>query len=85
MRAVGRADSAGLSLLAAGPGLAWLPLELLDRLPGAPLRELSLAFVRRRYRTGFVARRAAKDLAPFRMLEEAVRDAALGRGIGSPG
>ena len=28
---------------------------------------------------------AAEDMAPFRMLEEAVRDAALGRRIGSPG
>ncbi len=85
VRAIVRAGSAGLALLAAGPWLAWLPLELLDRLPGAPLRALPLAFGRRRYRTGFVARRAAENLAPFRMLEEAVRDAALGRRIGSPG
>ena len=85
VRAVVRAGSAGLALLGAGPWLAWLPLELLDRLPGAPLRALPLAFGRRRYRTGFVARRAAEDLAPLRMLEDAVRDAALRQRIGPPG
>ena len=79
VRAVVRAGSAGLTLLADGPWLAWLPLDLLDRLPGTPLRALPLAFGRRGYRTGFVARRSAEDLEPFRMLETAVRDAALGR------
>ena len=51
-------------------------------MPGASLKALPLAFGRRRYRTGFVARRAAEDLAPFRMIEDAVHAAALGRGIG---
>ena len=51
--------------------------NLLDQLPGAPLKALPLTFGRRRYRTGFVARRSAEDLAPFRHLEAAVRDAAL--------
>ena len=79
VRAVLRAGSAGLTLLAAGPWLAWLSLDLLDRLPGTPLRALPLAFGRRRYRTGFIARRSAEDLEPFRMLEQSVRDAAFGR------
>lgn len=79
VRAVLRAGSAGLTLLAAGPWLAWLPLDLLDRLPGLPLRALPLSFGRRPYRAGFVARRSAEDLEPFRALEAAVRDAALGR------
>ncbi len=79
VRAVVRAGSAGLTLLADGPWLAWLPLELLDRLPGTPLRALPLDFGRFRYRTGFLARRSAEDLEPFRALEQAVRDAALGR------
>ena len=77
VRAVVRAGSAGLLLLAGGPWLGWLPLNLLDRLPGAPLKALPLTFGRRRYRTGFVARRSAEDLAAFRHLEAAVRDAAL--------
>ena len=79
VRAVLRAGSTGQTLLAAGPWLAWLPLDLLGRLPGTPLRALPLAFGRRRYRAGFVTRRSAEDLEPFRMLEAAVRDAALGR------
>ena len=85
VRAVLRAGSAGLTLLADGPWLAWLPLDLLDRLPGAPLRALPLEFGRRRYRTGFLARRSAEDLEPFRALEQAVRDAAPGRSGGPPG
>ena len=79
VRAVMRAGSAGLTLLAAGPWLSWLPLDLLDRLPGTPLKALPLDFGRRRYRAGFVARRTAEDLEPFRALEAAVRNAALGR------
>ena len=85
VRAVLRAGSAGLALLAAGPWLAWLPLDLLDRLPGTPLRALPLDFGRRRCRTGFLARRSAEDLEPFRALEAAVRDAALRRSGGRPG
>ena len=79
VRAGLRTGSAGLTLLAAGPWLAWLPLDLLDRLPGTPLKALPLDFGRRRYRAGFIARRSAEDLEPFRMLEQSVRDAALGR------
>ena len=84
VRAVLRAGSAGLTLLAAGPWLAWLPLDLLDRLPGTPLKALPLDFGRRRYRAGLIARRSAEDLEPFRMLEHSVRDAAPGRSPGPP-
>ena len=69
--------------MAGGPCLAWLPVELLQRLPGGLVRPLSVEIGRYRYRSGFVARRAAEDLAPFRALEQAVRDMALGRD-GSP-
>ena len=61
------------------PWLAWLSTELLNRLPGGLIRPLPVEIGRYRYRTGFVARRAAEDLAPFRALEQAVRDIALGR------
>ena len=79
VKTVLRADAAGLFLLATGPWLARLPLEFLDRLPGANLRPLPLRFGRCRCRAGFIARRSAEDLAPFRLLQEAVRDAALER------
>ena len=74
-----RLGAAGLAALAPGPWLAWLPVELLRRLPGELVRPLPVRIGRFRYRTGFVARRAAEDLAPFRALEQAVRDTALGR------
>jgi len=85
VRPVVRAGSPGIALLAAGPWLGWLPLELIEHLPGAPLKALPLAFGRRRYRTGFVVRRAAEDLEPFRALKHTVHAAALGRPIGPPG
>ncbi len=77
VRPVLRANSAGLLLLATGPWLAWLPLDLLDALPGPPVAPLPLAFGRRRYRTGFVARRSAEDHVPFRLLQQTVRERAL--------
>ena len=80
-----RLAAAGLFVLAGGPWLAWLPLELLDRLPGGLVRPLPVDIGRYRYRSGFVARRSAEDLAPFRALEQAVRDTALGRDGPPPG
>ena len=83
--AVLRLDGAGLFAMAGGPWLAWLPVELLGRLSGGLVRPLPVEIGRYRYRTGFVARRAAEDLAPFRALEQAVRDTALGRDSHQPG
>ncbi|MYA89513.1 MAG: LysR family transcriptional regulator [Boseongicola sp. SB0662_bin_57] len=77
-----RLGAAGLFALARGPWLAWLSIELLDCLPDGPVRPVPVEIGRFRYRTGFLARRSAEDLPPFRALEQAVRDAALGR---SPG
>ena len=74
-----RAGAAGLSVMADGPWLALLPLELLHGLPGLELRPLDTAFGRHRYRVGFVARRTAGDLAPFRLLLRTVRRLALDR------
>ena len=74
-----RLGAAGLAALARGPWLAWLPVELTRRLPGGLVRPLPVRIGCFRYRSGLVARRAAEDLPPFRALEQAVRDAALGR------
>ena len=73
-----RTGGAGLLLMAGGPYLAWLSLPLLDRLPGRFLRPLPVSLGRHRYRSGFVARRAAEDLLPFVRLEQLVREFALG-------
>ena len=80
-----RVGAAALLPMAAGPWLARLPLELLDRLAEPRPRPLSTRFGRQRYRAGFIARRSAEDLAPFRALERAVRDTALGRDSHRPG
>ena len=74
-----RAGAAGLFPMATGRWLAWLPLDYFDRLAAPRLRPLPLAFARRRCRTGFVARRAAEDLEPFRLLEQTLRDSAIER------
>ena len=79
-----RADTVGLFLLAAGPWLAWLPLNFLGGLAAPKFRPLPLKFGRNRYRAGFITRRSAEDLTPFRLLEETVRETALDRSSRSP-
>ena len=81
MVSVIRAGAADLALMASGPYLAWLPLELLARLPGRPLSPLPLEFGRRRCPTGLVLRRSAEGLAPVRALRDLIRETAhRGRG-----
>ena len=77
VRTVVRSGSAGLSLLASGAYLTLLPLTFLERLRGRCLQPVPTSFGRHRYRLGFVARRSAEDLPPFRKLETMVRETAL--------
>ena len=79
VRTILRTGSAGLLLMIGSPYLAWLSLDFLERLPGAVLRPVPIEFGRYAYRSGFVARRSAEDLPPFRRLEAIVRETALGR------
>ena len=74
-----RTGTASMMLMARGPYLAWLSLEFIERLPDKVLRPLPVAFGRFPYRSGFVARRTAEDLAPFRVLQDVLRETALGR------
>ena len=71
-----RAGAAGLAPMASGPYFAWLPLEMLVRLPGRPLSPLSLEFGRRRCPTGLVLRRSAESLAPACALRDMLGDTA---------
>ena len=71
-----RTAPAGPFSMASGPYLAWLPLKFLHAFD-RDLRPLPVRFGRHRYRTGFIARRSAEDLAAFRLFQQAVRDAAL--------
>ena len=61
----------------------WIDFDppALDRLLERLFRDTGrrAAFGRRRCRTGFVARRAAEDLEPFRLLERTLRDSAIDR------
>ena len=83
MGSVIRAGAAGLALMASGLYLAWLPLEVLVRLPGRPLSPLPLEFGRRRCPTGLVLRRSAEGLAPVRALRDLIRETAR-RGAAEP-
>ena len=58
-----RAGAAGLFPIATGPWLAWLSLDFLDRMNGPRPKPLPVSIGRYSYRTGFVARRSAEDLA----------------------
>lgn len=77
VRTIVRSGSAGVYVMASAPYLAWLATTFLDRLPGGLVRPLPVAFGRHVYRSGFVARRSAESLEPFRRLERIVRDTAL--------
>ena len=73
VRTIIRASSASLFLLASGPYLSWLSLPFLDRIDGLILRPLPVSFGRTNYRSGFVVRRSAEDLPPFRSFEAILR------------
>ena len=79
-----RAGPAGPFPIASGPYLAWLPLKFLHAFD-PDLRPLPVSLGRHHYRTGFIARRSAEDLAAFRLLRQAVRDAALEKSGRPPG
>ena len=76
VKTVTRAGSGGLSLMSVGPYLSWLSLTFLDRIPGDPLKPLSVAFGSLRYRAGMVSRRSADDLSPFGIFRDIVREVA---------
>lgn len=79
VRTIVRTSSASLFLMTQGPYLSWLSLPFLDRLNGLALRALPVSFGRFHYRSGFVVRRSAEDLPPFRSFEAILRRAILDR------
>ena len=72
-------NSASLSIMKGSPYLALLPLSCLDRLPGQFLRPLPVETGQSRYRSGYIVRRSAEELPPFRRLVQIVRETALER------
>ena len=76
-RTVVRHGNGSLLLLASGPYLTRLPLAFLDRIPGLVLAPVPIAFGQVRYHSGFVVRRSAEDLPPFRRFIAMLRRSAL--------
>ena len=84
-RTIVRNGNGSLLLMASGPYLTRLPLAFLDRIPGLVLAPIPIAFGQVRYHSGFVVRRSAEDLAPFRRFITILRRTALkGHGQRSP-
>lgn len=77
VRTIVRSGTGNLLLMASGPYLARLSLAFLDRLPGLVLVPIPIQFGRIRYRSGFVARRSAAELPPFRRFLSILRRTAL--------
>ena len=71
-----RAGTAGLALMASGPYLAWLALEMRVRQPGGALSAPALEFGRRRCASGLVLRRSAQGPAPVRALRALIGESA---------
>ena len=71
--------SACLSILNGGPYLALLPFSFLERLPAQFIQPLPVETGLCRYRSGYVVRRSAEELPPFRQLVQIVRETALER------
>lgn len=76
-KTVVQTGSACLSIMKGGPYLALLPLSFLERLPGQFLQPLPTETGLCRYRSGYVVRRSAEELPPFRRLVHIVRETAL--------
>lgn len=76
VKSVVRAGSAGLYMMETGPYLALLPLGLLERLPGRPLKPVATDIGTRALRAGIVTRRSEVPLPALRRLLAAVREAA---------
>ena len=74
-----QAGGASLSVMKGSPCLALLPFSFLERLPGQFLRPLPVEFGLCRYRSGYVVRRSAEELPPFRRFAQIVRETALER------
>ena len=84
-RTIVRNGAGSLLLMASGPYLTRLPLAFLDRIPSLVLAPLPIKFGRIRYHSGFVVRRSAEDLPPFRRFVAILRRSALkGHGRRSP-
>ena len=77
VRTVISAGAIGLSLLASGPYLSWLPLSLLESIREPVIKPLPVELGRHRYRTAMVWRRSAESMTSFRTMRQIVRELTL--------
>lgn len=76
VRSVVRAGPAGLYMMETGPYLALLPLGLLERLPGRPLKPVAADIGTSALRAGIVTRRSETPMPALQRFRAAVHEAA---------
>ena len=77
VKAIVRSNLTGLSMMQEGCYLSYLPLNVIDKLPGVALKPLPTDLGRRRHRTGLIIRRSARDWIPYGCMQQLLRDEAL--------
>ena len=77
VKAIVRSNLTGLSMMQEGCYLSYLPLNVIDKLPGASLKPLPTDLGRRRHRTGLIMRRTSRDWMAYGRLQQILRDEAL--------
>ena len=77
MKAIVRSNLTGLSMMQEGCYLSYLPLNVIDKLPGVALKPLPTDLGRRRHRTGLIIRRASRAWMAYGCMQQLLRDEAL--------
>ena len=74
VKAIVRSNLTGLSMMQEGSYLSYLPLNVIDKLPGVSLKPLPVDLGRRRHRTGLIMRRSSRSLSAFVEIQRIIRD-----------
>ena len=77
VKAIVRSNLTGLFMMQEGSYLSYLPLNVIDKLPGVSLKPLPVDLGRRRHRTGLIMRRSSRALSAYGCLQKILRDEAL--------
>ena len=74
VKAIVRSNLTGLSMMQEGCYLSYLPLNVIDKLPGVSLKPLPTDMGRRRHRTGLIMRRSSRSLSALVQLQRIIRE-----------
>ena len=77
VKEVVRASMTGFGMMQEGDYLSYLPLSVLDKLPGVSIRPLATDICKQTYRLGLLSRRSARCMAAYACLRQILRDVAL--------